>query len=123
MHAHVFGHFNLGLILIALFYALMLRASAMETDELEKLLVQGLWDAINAAHLSIKEAAYYMKLDESQLRKQLRCEPGQQLALVRVFRLPFSVWMFFAPCMMSLVYKKRLSEFNETAVDFNRKVS
>jgi hypothetical protein len=120
MHSYVFGHAHLGLVVLCLLYALMLRASTVDTDELEHLLAQAVIDALNAAHLSIKEAAFYMRIDESQLRKQLRVEPSQHLSLFKVIHLPFSFWLHFGPALIAIVYRKRMEEFAQTANDLKR---
>ena len=99
-------------ILILLLWALVFRLSVVSTDDLEQLLVDGVRDTLLGVGLTIKEAAYDMRIDENQLRRQLNREPNQYLALVRLFRLPFRFWMAFGPLLMYLVAKKRWQEID-----------
>lgn len=117
MHSVLFGHVSALEIVGVVVYGLFLKAAAANTDELEQTLAQAIADALNAAHLSVKEAAYFMRLDESQLRKQLRAEPSQHVSLTRLIRLPFSFWLHFSPALISIIYRKRMQEFAQSMED------
>lgn len=120
MHSFISGQVALLEVVVILLYGLFLKASTVDTEDLEKLLAQAVWDALNAAHISIKEAAYAMDMDESQLRKQLRAEKSQHLNLTKLFRLPFAFWMWFSPSLMSLIYRKRMVEFAQSIDEMKR---
>lgn len=107
-------------IVVYLIVGLAMRCSAMTTDDLEAVLTQTVTDAMHASHLTIKEAAWKMGIDEKQLRRQLNREPHQYLALVRLFRLPFAFWLCFTPALVALVYRKRMAEFAESINDMKR---
>jgi hypothetical protein len=120
MHSYLFGHVSFAPILLFFFYALMLRASTVDTDELEHLLLDTILQCMTNAHLTMKESAHYQRIDESQLRKQLRGEPSQHISLTRLLRMPFSFWLHFAPALIQIVYRKRMEEFAQTANDLKR---
>lgn len=117
-----FGFGSVWQLLAAIVCFALVGATAANTDEIERMLGQAVADALHAAHISIKEAATCMKLDEAQFRRQLRAEPSQQLSLTRLIRLPFSVWLFFGPSLIQIVYRKRLEEFAESVQDLKRGV-
>jgi hypothetical protein len=91
--------------------------AAADLDELEKLLLQAVIDAMHSAHLTVKELAFAMRMDEKQLRRQLEGQPHQHLALVKLFRAPFSFWTWFGPSLIALIARKRFAELTE---DFRR---
>jgi hypothetical protein len=99
------------------------RLSVMDTTELEQLLLAAVVDALAAAHIEWKVAAATMRIDYGQMVKQLRSEPQQYLALTRLFRLPFTFWVAFTPALMTLLYKKRLQEVQQSIADLTRRAS
>lgn len=86
---------------------------AADLDELEGLVLRAVTDAMHSAHLTIKEMAFAMRIDEKQLRRQLERQPHQHLALVKLFRAPFSFWCFFSPTLIALIARKRFAELTE----------
>lgn len=92
------------------FYLFLLRLSTVQGDDLEALACEAVRNALDRAHICVKEAAFLMQLDESNLRKQLKREPNFHLSFCRMFRLPFLFWMHLWPEIILLVAKKRLSE-------------
>lgn len=121
MHFHVGIGSSWQVLVLFIMFALV-ACTVASTDEIEKMLCQAVTDAMHAAHLSVKEVAAYMRLDEAQLRHQLRGSPSNHLSLTRLIRLPFSFWLFFGPALIAIVYRKRLEEFAQCASDLKRGV-
>jgi len=96
----------------AMFFALKLAASS--TDGLERDLGQAVLDALDRAHLTVKEAAALMRIDESQFRKQLRGEASNHLSLTRLMRLPYRFWLWLSPSLIYLVAKRNAEEIAES---------
>jgi hypothetical protein len=111
MLAAVFAGIGLALYHLSAMDAEHLKASA---DELRQLAREAVCEALDRAHIPIKAAAALMGRDESQLRKQLRGEPGCHLSFFDMLVCwPCSFWFFFAPSLMWLIGKKRVIEFAE----------
>ena len=87
--------------------------AAQSEDRLEKVLGQAVLDALNAVHLSVKESAALMKVDEGNLRSMLRGEGKYHLGLVHLARLPFSFWTVFGPVLFFLMAQQSLHEIRE----------
>jgi hypothetical protein len=105
------------IVFVALF---TLTAAAVQTGSWDRLLGQALLDALDANHLSVKVAADAMGLDESNLRKQLRGEPGHELRIVRIQRLPFPVYADFWTRALYLRGQQSVNELMES-VDVRRR--
>jgi len=123
MHAYIAGNpFVAELVIaVALGLGMFLKVlTAAQLDEAEQLLAFGIRDALGAAHIEIKQAAACMRMDESQLRRQLRGEPSQHVSLTRLIRLPFSFWLFFGPALIQIVYRKRMQEMAEVLSEVKR---
>jgi hypothetical protein len=83
-------------------------------EQLRQLAREAVCAALDDAHIPVKAAAALMSRDESQLRKQLRGEPGCHLSFFDMLVCwPCSFWFFFAPRLMWLIGKKRVMEFAE----------
>lgn len=95
-------------------WVLLVQLTAASTDELEKILAAAVLESLERARITTKEAAALMKLDESNLRKQLRGEPANHISLTRLIRLPWSFWLWFSPSLAYLVAKKNTMEIAET---------
>ncbi len=106
------GHLLLQVLLVAVSVGFRMLATA-DTTELEQLLSAAVLDALNAAHLSVKEAAHYMGIDPEQLRRQLKNEPKQYLSLLKLLSLPFGFWLAFSPALIAIVYRKRMQDMAE----------
>jgi len=87
-----------------------LKLSASSTDDLEKALGQAVLDSLDRAHITVKEAAAIMHLDESNFRKQLRGEPSNHISLTRLLRLPYRFWLWLSPSLIYLVAKRNAEE-------------
>jgi hypothetical protein len=87
-----------------------LRCAAVSTDDLERDLGQAVLDALDRAQITVKEAAAIMRLDESNLRKQLRGEPSNHISLTRLLRLPYRFWLWLSPSLIYLVAKRNAEE-------------
>jgi hypothetical protein len=109
-------HFGIEHVLTLVGFLLLMRLSSLDTTSLEQTLAQAVVDALAAAHITTKEAAAAMRLDVSQLSRQLSATPGYHISLTRLVRLPFEFWLFLGPQLMYLVARKR---FNEIAEDLN----
>ena len=107
------SHIALQILLVIVFVGFRIVAAA-DTTELEQLLSAAVMDALNSAHLTVKEAAYYMHIDPEQLRRQLKNEPKQYLSLLKLLSLPFGFWLAFSPALIAIVYKKRMQDMAET---------
>jgi hypothetical protein len=107
------GHLVLQILVVVVSVGFRMLAAA-DTTELERLLSASVLDALNAAHLSVKEAAHYMRIDPEQLRRQLKNEPKQYLALLKLLSLPFGFWLAFSPSLIAIVYRKRMQDMAET---------
>ncbi len=110
------GHLLLQILLVCVSVGFRLMAMA-DTTELEQLLSTAVMDALNAAHLSVKEAAHYMRIDPEQLRRQLKNEPKQYLSLLKLLSLPFGFWLSFSPALIAIVYRKRMQDMAEVFVE------
>ncbi len=120
MHAFIQAHVSLSQVLLGLVFVLFRVMAAMETSELEQILAAAVRDALNAAHIEIKQAAACMGIDRSLLEKQLRCEPARHISLVKLLQLPFAFWLCFSPVLIGIVYRKRMQEISETLQDVRR---
>lgn len=103
---------QLGLLVL---WLLAHRLMATTTDDLEQLLAQAVLDCLHAAHLTRKEAAAVMGIDEAQFNRQLRAEPMNHLSLSRLVRLasaPAGVvfWAHLGPRLAYLVAQRRYEE-------------
>lgn len=98
-------------IALAAWLLLIHAAVSAPDDEIEALLRQAVIDALHAAHLTLKDAAFAMRLHHSQLEKQLRGEG--LISLTRLVRLPWVFWFHFSPALIALVTKKHLRELAE----------
>lgn len=112
MSVHSLVWFN---VIIGAFWALCLRLSASTTEELEALLADAVIAAMHVAHLSHKEFAFALGIDEKQLRRQLAREPGQHLSIYRLLRAPLLWWTCFGPSLMAIVFKRRWQEIKAEA--------
>lgn len=93
---------------------LALKLAAANLDDLEQILGRAVLESLEHAHITVKEAAALMRLDESQFRKQLRGEPSNHLSLTRLVRLPYTFWLWFSPSLIYLVAKKNHAEIVES---------
>ena len=108
------GHIGILQLAVLVLYALCLRLSCSTTHDLELMLAQAVVDALQASHLSIKEAAALLGIDEGQFRHQLKCERQHQLSLTKlVTRMPYVFWLHLGPSLMLIVAKKRWAEMAE----------
>jgi hypothetical protein len=107
------SHLLVQILLVVVSVGFRMLATA-DTSELEQLLSTAVMDALNAAHLSVKEAAHYMRIDPEQLRRQLKNEPKQYLSLLKLLSLPFGFWLNFSPSLIAIVYRKRMQDMAET---------
>jgi hypothetical protein len=107
------SHLLVQILLVVVSVGFRMLATA-DTSELEQLLSTAVMDALNAAHLSVKEAAHYMRIDPEQLRRQLKNEPKQYLSLLKLLSLPFGFWLAFSPSLIALVYRKRMQDMAES---------
>lgn len=89
------------------------RLSIMATDDLEQVLGIAVLDALGAIHLTVKEAAPMMRVNEANLRSMLRGEGKYHLGMVHLLRLPFQFWFWFGPVLFALVAKQRLTSMAE----------
>jgi hypothetical protein len=87
--------------------------SAVSVDSLEKMLGLAVLDALEACHLTVKEAAPLMRLDESNLRSMLRGDGKYHLGVVHLARLPFTFWLCFGPKLFGLVARQNLEAIAE----------
>ncbi len=110
------SHLVLQVLLVVVVVGFRMLAAA-DTTELEQLLSTAVLDALNAAHLSVKEAAHYMRIDTEQLRRQLKNEPKQYLSLLKLLSLPFGFWLAFSPSLIAIVYRKRMQDMAEVFVE------
>lgn len=122
MHAAFQYHVTFSELALGFVFVLLRILAAADTTEIEQLLAFAVRDALAAAHISVKDAAYHMQTDYTQLTRQLRAEPQQFLSLTRLIRLPFGFWVVFTPVLVSLVYRKRMSEMKESFSDMKRPV-
>ncbi len=114
------GHLVLQILLVVVFVGFRFVAAA-DTTELEQMLSAAVLDALNAAHLTVKEAAFYMHIDPEQLRRQLKNEPKQYLSLLKLLSLPFGFWLAFSPALIAIVYRKRMQDMAETFTEIRTK--
>lgn len=115
-------HFTLFQFLCVVGWLFTLRLSTMDTTHLEQLVAQAVQQAFHAAQLTRKEAAALMRIDESQLGKQLRGEPGQHISLTRLMRLTGTgFWIWFGPTLLLIVARERYAEFAETLMFFGKR--
>ena len=92
--------------------------SAMQTEELERLLVAAFLDAMHAANLTLKEMAYGMGIDESLLRRQLARKDGNaHLSLFRLMRAPASWWLYFGPALLHIVVKRETHRLLDEVIE------
>ena len=110
------SHFVAQVLLVVVFVGGRMLA-VTDTTELEQMLSAAVLDALNAAHLTVKEAAYYMHIDPEQLRRQLKNEPKQYLSLLKLLSLPFGFWLAFSPSLIAIVYRKRMRDMAETLTE------
>lgn len=104
-----------GAVVAASVPVVIMRLSCVQPDaELEKILGRAVLDALDAIHLTVKEAAPLMKVDESNLRSMLRGEGKYKLGLVHIARLPFSFWTVFGPVLFFLLAKRNVTALAET---------
>lgn len=96
----------LHVLLPGLFAIPVFMAALRPSDDLEQIMCEAVIRSLEAARLTIKEAASLMKIDESQLRHGLRGEKGYHLSLNRLVRLPFAFWMHFSPELVYLTAKR-----------------
>lgn len=120
MVAHISGEWSWLQVIVMFAAGLVMRCSAMDTTELERLMVDAILLALNGAHIAHKQAADHMGIDPEQLRRQLHLEPKQYVALSRLLRLPFAFWLHFGPSLIQIVYRKRMAEFAESINDMKR---
>lgn len=92
------------------FWFLFQRMSVATTDELELLLAETVRKCLFNADITEEQAALKMRIDVSQFRRQLRCDPKAHLSLNRMLRLPYKSWLLFGPVLMWIVAKKRFDE-------------
>lgn len=103
---------------IGLMFFLM-QLSCMETDELEKLVAEAVVNAMHMAGLTGKELAAIMRIDEAQLRRQLKPEPYQHLSLARVVRA-WQLWPYLGPALLTIIAKRRWAEVLEDTKSVRR---
>lgn len=104
--------FQVGVTAVWLF---CLRLSAVQRDtELEKVLGQAVLNALDSIHLTLKEAAPIMGIDEANLRSMLRGEGRYHLGLVHLARLPFAFWTWFGPTLFFLMAKRNLTALQDS---------
>ncbi len=114
---------HLGFYVVFALWMLAHRLMAVEIDDLEKLVADAVSDAMHFARLSTKEMADRMRIDESQLRKQLRGEPHQHLSLSRLVRV-WEIWVFLGPALLAIVARRRWAELlGESQVDVRARKS
>lgn len=97
-------------------------------DDLRKLALRAVAEAIEKSEIPIKAYADMTPnvkgepMDESQLRKQLRGEPGYNLSFIHMLTYwPWPFWYYFAPNLLWLMGKKRVQEMAaEFGVDLQR---
>lgn len=114
----VIGHASLWQLGFLIIWVLAYRLMATSTDDLEQILAQAVLDCLHAAHLTRKEAAALMGIDEAQLNRQLRAEPMNHLSLSRLVRLataPAGVvfWAHLGPRLAYLVAQRRYEEISD----------
>lgn len=100
---------QIGFVLVLAGWLLLQRLSCVQTDDLEKIVADAVTDAMHAARITTKEMADRMRIDESQLRKQLRAEPHQHLSLARLVRV-WEIWIFLGPALLAIVARRRWAE-------------
>lgn len=83
------------------------------SDDLERVLGMAVLDGLDAIHLSVKEAAPIMRVDEANLRSMLRGESRYHLGLIHIARLPFKFWYWFGPVLFALLLKRSLAALVE----------
>lgn len=83
--------------------------TCVDTDELEQTVAQAVTKAMQWAGLTTKELADVMRIDESQLRKQLRGEKYQHLSLSRLCRA-WQLWPMLGPAILFIVAQRRWAE-------------
>lgn len=113
MPAYIVGSGSVSIwhLLVVAGWLVAMKLSAMDTATLERLVAHAVVDALHAAGVTRKEAAYLMRVDEAQLGRQLRAEPGAHISLTRLMRLcgtPF--WFWFGPVLMLLIARERYAE-------------
>lgn len=106
-HSPVLGQLGFALALIG--WLLVHHVMAAQTDDLEQIVADAVTAAMHAAGLTAKEMAFRMRIDESQLRKQLRAEPQNHLSLSRLVRV-WEIWIFLGPAILAIVARRRWNE-------------
>ena len=83
----------------------------MTTEVMEQKLGAAVVAALDHAKLTVKEACALQGLStEAHFRAALRGEPGSQISLTRLIRLPFlSFWMAFAPSLIYLLAQRSVA--------------
>ncbi len=109
----IHGSYSIWQLLLLVGFFGLLKCAAMDLAPLEQVLGDAVLASLDAARITVKEAASLMKIDESQLRKGLRGEPSHHLSLNRLVRLPFGFWLHFSPTLTYLVAKKNVTEIAE----------
>ncbi len=110
----IHGSYSLGQIVLMVTWFCGLKCAAMDLSQLEQVLGDAVLTSLDAARITVKEAASLMAIDESQLRKGLRGEKSYHLSLNRLVRLPFAFWLHFSPALTYLVARKNVVEIAET---------
>lgn len=109
----IHGSVSLWHVIVVGFWIVGQKCAAIDLSHLETVLGDAVLSSLDAARITVKEAAALMKIDESQLRKGLRGEPSHHISLNRLVRLPFAFWMQFSPSLVYLVAKKNAQEIAE----------
>lgn len=82
-----------------------------ELDEAYRIGREAFGFALDRANLGIKEAAYLAGEHPENFRKRLNGDRGFPITLRMMLAMPFQVWLYFLPELVSLVVQRRLQEF------------
>lgn len=102
------------IVVVYVAWSVGLRMSIKLDDEGIRVLVGAtVADALARSHITVKEAAAIMSIDESQLRHGLRGEKGYHISLARLAMMPMDFWAHFWPSVAYLVAKKNVNAIVE----------
>lgn len=100
-----------------LVFLFLLRASAVDVSDLEKIIGLSVRDCLKRAGITEENAADLMKMDLSNFRKCLRGEGRQQLGIPRLMRLGLTFWTYFTPTLLYHSARLHCEQVRDDAID------
>lgn len=103
-------------------WVFLMRLTLTSAEDLEQIFRAAVRNAMFIADLTIKDAAFRLGRNESDLRKALRGEKGYYLPFVEmVLCWPFTFWIVLTPQLLAVLTKKRLLEVEESVQQLVRR--